>query len=85
MHPERKVETITHNEWDRIRVASHQVLALSYSYGGFTIESFISPDGAYGMYPAAVYGKSHDPQGNPVVTSKGKKGQTLHWIPAIQK
>lgn len=85
VHPYRIVLSLTAEEWDRIRICSHKIVLLSYSYGGFTIESFISPDGARGMYPAAVYGRTHDPYGNPVVTSKGKDGRTSHWVPAIQQ
>jgi formamidopyrimidine-DNA glycosylase len=85
VNPERLVETITRDEWDRIRICSHRILLVSYSYGGFTIESFISPDGERGLYPAAVYGRTHDALGNPVVTGKGKNGQTLHYVPAVQK
>lgn len=83
IHPERIVSTMTIEEWDRIRIAAHKVILSSYSYSGFTIESFISPDGSWGQYPAAVYGKTHDPLGNPVVKKK-IKGRTSHWVPAIQ-
>lgn len=86
IHPERTVESLSADDWDRIRICAHKIMLLSYSHGGFTIESFISPDGAYGMYPAAVYGKSHDPLGNPIIDQKWKKkGRTVHWVPAIQK
>lgn len=88
VNPHRLVETISLEEWDRIRINAHRVVVISYSYGGFTIESFISPDGSHGMYPAAVYGtvknKPVDPLGNPIIRDKGKK-RTCHWVPAIQK
>lgn len=84
VHPERTVETITIEEWDRLRISAHKVLRLSYSCFGFTIESFISPDGQLGTYPSAVYGKTHDPNGNPVVKSTTKDGRTTHWVPSLQ-
>jgi formamidopyrimidine-DNA glycosylase len=84
VHPQRTVNSITYNEWDTIRISAHKIIKLSYSYGGFTIKSFINPDGQKGLYPAAVYGKSHDPVGNIVVKSKWK-GRTLHYVPQIQK
>lgn len=83
--PDRTIGTLTTEEWDRIRLRAHEVIRLAYSHGGFTIESFISPDGATGNYPAAVYGKSHDPAGNPVVTGTTRDGRTSHWVPAIQQ
>lgn len=87
IHPMRTGETLTDDEWDRIRICSHKVILLSYSYGGFTIEDFISPDGQRGMYPAAVYGKSHDPLGNPVINIKmnKKNKRTAHVVLAVQK
>ena len=86
IHPERLVESITQDEWERLRLSAHKVILLAYSYRGFTIESFISPDGEYGVYPAAVYGKPYDPSGNPVLCQDVKgHGQKIHWVPAIQK
>lgn len=83
IHPLRKVSTITIDEWDRLRVSAHKVIHLAYHYRGFTIESFISPDGELGTYPAAVYGKDFDPYGNPV-TKTDVKDRKIHWVPAIQ-
>ena len=82
--PERIVSTLTDEEWDRLRIVAHKILFVSYSYGGFTIKDFISPDMTKGMYPAAVYGRKTDPYGNPVVKVKAKDGRTSHWVPAIQ-
>ena len=82
--PERKINTITLEEWETLRVVAHKIILLSYSHGGFTIKDFISPDGAKGMYPAAVYGKKIDPYGNPVVSAKTSNGRTSHWVPAVQ-
>jgi formamidopyrimidine-DNA glycosylase len=84
INPQRIVKTLTQDEWDRLRICTHQILLVSYSYGGFTIQSFISPNGEYGKYPAAVYKKDYDAMDNPI--SKIKIGtQTVHWVPAIQK
>lgn len=84
VHPERIVSTITLAEWDLIRVNSHKVVLLAYSYGGFTIKDYISPDGSHGGYPAAVYGKTHDALGNLVVRKKMKGGRTAHFVPTLQ-
>lgn len=82
--PHRKLETITTNEWDTIRINAHKIVYLSYSYKGLTIESFISPSGNPGRYPRVVYGQPHDPLGNPVITETMSNGRTAHWVPAIQ-
>ena len=83
IRPERTAESLTQEDWDRIRINAHKVINLSYAYGGFTIESFISPDDSYGMYPARIYGKTHDSLGNPVIDKKWG-GRTLHFVLAIQ-
>lgn len=82
--PERKISEITIQEWETLRVVAHKIILLSYSYGGFTIKDFISPDGQWGQYPAAVYGKKQDSYGNPVISGKTSDGRTSHWVPAIQ-
>lgn len=81
--PNRAAPTITKDEWEKMRVNAHKVIALSYAYGGFTIESFIAPDGSLGAYPAACYGRSFDQSGLPV--RKEKHGnRTYHIVDAIQ-
>lgn len=82
--PQRIVSTITLQEWETLRVVAHKIILLSYSYGGFTIRDFISPDGQWGQYPAAVYGKKQDSYGNIVISGKTSDGRTSHWVPAIQ-
>lgn len=84
IHPERTVETLTDEELEVLRIVCHKIIMLSYSYGGFTIESFISPDGSWGKYPAAVYGKQFDSCGNPVIKGKTSDGRTSHWVPSLQ-
>lgn len=84
VHPERRANTVTQDEWEKIRINSHKVVFLSYSYGGFTIKDYISPDGKPGLYPAAVYGKQQDPLGNPILHNKLKNGRTTHYVPTIQ-
>lgn len=81
--PLRKVSSLSDDDWNRIRISAHEVIRLSYSYNGLTIESFISPDGTLGTYPRVVYGKQMDPLGNPV--EKLRIDQTAHWVPIMQK
>lgn len=83
IHPLRKVSSVNIDEWDSIRISAHKVILLAYSRRGFTIKSFISPDGDMGTYPAVVYGKSFDPYGNPVITTD-VKDRKIHWVPNVQ-
>jgi formamidopyrimidine-DNA glycosylase len=82
--PERETRTITFDEWERMRINAHKIIYLSYSYGGFTIKDYISPDGKRGCYPAAIYGKEQDPLGNFIIHKPFKSGRTIHYVPAIQ-
>lgn len=85
VHPERRSETLTVEEWESIRVNAHKVILLSYQYGGFTIESFISPDGKMGTYPSAIYGKNTDQFGYTVVHKKVSASRNIHYVSEIQK
>lgn len=85
VHPERQVQNITREEWDKIRISAHQVIRLSYHYGGFTIKDYISPNGVPGTYPSAIYGKTHDPIGNLVEHKPFKSQRTIHYVSAIQR
>lgn len=83
IHPLRLTKSLTPFEWEKLRQVSHYIIKLSYSHGGFTLESFISPDGMLGTYPAAVYGKNVDHQGYPIVKQK-IGSQSAYFVPAIQ-
>lgn len=87
IHPRRETRTITPEEWERMRVNAHKIIYLSYYHGGFTIKDYISPDGKRGCYPAAIYGKTHDPLGNVVIHQpfkEGSKDRTIHYVPSVQ-
>ena len=90
--PFRIVSSLSDSEIEKIRIAAHAVIKCSYQHGGFTLESFISPDGSLGVYPAAVYGRSSDPVGreivkivhNPKDGIKTPDARTLYWVPSVQ-
>lgn len=84
IHPERKANTINDEEWDRIRIISHKLIYIAYSYHGLTIENFISPDGTLGTYPAVIYGKSHDPLGHKIIDKSVNSNRTIHFVPELQ-
>lgn len=83
VHPYRTIGSLREEEWDALRIAAHEVIYLSYSYNGLTIQSYISPDGTPGTYPVAVYGKKVDSLGNPVIKEK-VKGRSIHWVAEVQ-
>jgi formamidopyrimidine-DNA glycosylase len=85
IHPKRIGNTITDEELELIRINSHKVVKLSYNYGGFTLRDFLSPSKTPGMYPAAVYGKTSDPNGYRVVKEKLTNGRSIHFVSELQK
>lgn len=87
VHPLRIGNTITADELELIRINAHKVVLLSYANGGFTLQSYISPSGKLGMYPAVVYGKTHDSNGYKVIKQKAtaaKGSRSIHFVPQIQ-
>jgi formamidopyrimidine-DNA glycosylase len=87
INPLRKVSTLTRDEWERLRVSAHTILLLSYSQGGCTIRSYISPDGQAGKYQCVIYGKKgqRDPDGHLIISHKNTKSdQKLYYVPDVQ-
>lgn len=87
--PRRLGKNISDEEWELLRIVSHNLIYVSYSYGGLTIKDYISPDGETGIFPAVIYGNksSTDPLGNPIIHEKAdnsKGSRTLHWVPNVQ-
>ena len=70
----------------RLCVKLAQVCAESYARGGATLETFLDGDGNRGDQVdfLEVYGKTHDPRGNPVERKKDKAGRTVWWVPGVQ-
>lgn len=84
IHPERQGRDIKESEWEDLRQIAHYLIYVSYSYGGLTIESFISPDAEPGLYPASIYGKERDPLGRKV-SQKKFKTRTLTFVDEVQR
>lgn len=84
VRPDRRVNELSDEDLENIRVATHEIMEKSYAAGGFTIESFWSPDGVPGGYAPDVYGLPVDSGGNPVIKTTFTDGRTTHWVPAVQ-
>lgn len=90
LHPGRTVDSLSDDELERLRLVTHHIIYVSYTYGGLTLESFISPDGSKGEYPAAVYGHinqrgNRDNYGNIIKRSQEFDARTTSYCPNIQK
>lgn len=84
LKPDRKVGSLTTIEINRLLTTSIATISESYQSNGLTIKDYQDPLGRKGTFAILIYGKTHDPNGHPVTTSKFSDGRTTHWVPAIQ-
>lgn len=85
IRPDRTVGSLQNAEILALREAAHHVIRRSYMHGGFTLHSFITPNGKQGLYPPLVYGQSVDPHGYPVQSGRTKDGRTSYWVEELQE
>lgn len=87
VNPSRLVINMLDSVWNPLCEAVRDVMAESYSRGGATLENFYDGDGKRGDQVdfLEVYGKTHDPHGNPVERLKDKTGRTVWWVPGVQR
>lgn len=86
VHPDKILLNMPDAAWNPLCEAVADVMAESYSRGGATLENFYDGDGNRGDQVdfLEVYGKTHDPHGNPVERMKDKSGRTVWWVPGVQ-
>lgn len=84
LKPDRKVGSLTVTESRYLWKHSVETIYESYLANGLTIKDYQDPLGRKGTFAIRIYGKSHDPLGNPVSKDKFSDGRTTHWVPAIQ-
>lgn len=63
---------------------SRKILSDSYQYGGLTIATYFSMEGARGIFETKVYGKKKDPNGYSIRTGTFSNKRTSHYVPEIQ-
>jgi len=77
--PKRKLLSLNDHEWKALYEASRKVARDSFEAGGTAAYNSES-----GHYVPIIYGKKKDPNGNSIETMKNG-GQTIYWVPKIQK
>jgi formamidopyrimidine-DNA glycosylase len=77
--PRRKINSLDDKEWHALYESSRKVAQDSLAAGG---TAAYNPQS--GSYVPIIYGKSTDPKGNPI-EKMAMGGQTLYWVPAMQK
>lgn len=81
--PHRRANTLSETEWRHLWVQAHAVMRCAYEHGGLTIATHISPEGDRGVYPCAVYHKTRDPHGYPVLATG--ESRNSFWVPQMQR
>lgn len=77
--PSRKLVSLTPIAWKKLYEAAREVATTALAAGG---TASYNPES--GSYIPIIYGKTKDAHGYPVETIKSG-GQTLYWVPKIQK
>lgn len=85
IHPHTLVKDLSEEEMLDIKDAIYKIMTESYELGGFTIKSFISPNGKAGRFTASVYMKELDPLDNKIKRIKCSDGRDVFYVPRIQK
>ncbi len=86
INPLRRCCFITENEANFLCENIIKVAKEAYAAGGATISTYSDMYGIAGTYfhDFLVYGKKHDPLGNPVERMAAPDGRTVHWVKGIQ-
>ncbi len=86
INPWQEWRNLLRSDQELLCVALARVTTESYIRGGATLETFLDGDGNRGDQVdfLEVYGKTHDPHGNPVERKKDKGGRTVWWVPQEQ-
>lgn len=88
--PHRPLCQLNDLEIEALRVTTADIMYKSYLCHGKTLSDFITPDGRSGTYITKVYPNNirrpqvYCPLGYPI-THQPFDGQTVHWVPAVQK
>ncbi len=81
--PYRHLDSLNDDEIRKLYTSIIDRMVQSYNAGGFTLRTYVRPDGGIGKYEPLVYGKTISPTGGHVVKIKDK--QTVFWDPDHQK
>lgn len=84
LKPDRKISSLSTNEKHDLWKHSLETIRESYQANGLTIKDYQDPLGRKGSFQIQIYGKTHDPVGNPVRKDKFSDNRTTHWVPALQ-
>jgi formamidopyrimidine-DNA glycosylase len=89
LHPEKKICTLSMNEWGRIVASTHNVLQKAIDSGGTTISDFVNESGRSGYFQLEL--QTYGRQGRPCnvcstpITRKIMAGRSTFFCPKCQR
>jgi formamidopyrimidine-DNA glycosylase len=81
--PYRKMGSLTEDDIEKLYDSALKIVKLSYEKGGYTLATYLRPDGRSGGYSTLIYGRTNDDFGNKVKNDKIKERST-YWVPELQ-
>lgn len=82
--PSRQLKDISSKRLKILFKSIKNIMINSYNQGGFTFESFYSPDGTIGNYKALIYGKKQDSLGNNVDICFDSNKRKTYFVSEVQ-
>ena len=88
IRPDKPTQELTDDEYERLRLAAHDLIRKSYKARGFSMRNYRDVDGTEGVYNTLVYNQEMCPLGHKVLRSRfnGKwPKRSMYWVPQVQK
>lgn len=89
LHPSVKCNELTDANIETLFEKCSRLITLSYQLGGLSIRDYVDISGTKGKFGEMikVYGKKGktDPHGNKIVNTKRGNGQTIWYVPGLQR
>lgn len=82
--PQRTVASLSDEDLENLRLTSIYISRYSATFGGLTIENYLTPDKKRGRYPHVCYKQNFDPEGRPIEQIKCKQKRSVFWVPHFQ-
>lgn len=85
--PFRPSNSLSQEEWTNLLQQINTLPHLSFQLGGATLRNYQSINGEKGKFSErfAVYGRTHDSAGHPVLRTIDGTKRAIWWVPDVQK
>jgi DNA-formamidopyrimidine glycosylase len=83
--PNRILSTLRDEDIRSLYDLSISIIKISYDKYGYSLRSYVDPDGNMGTYSPLVYGRENDDMGHNIIKEKFKDNRGTYWVPEVQK